>query len=84
MSEETKKLIVKSYVDNILKFYVPKDLYFFIFKYYNAKKPIYFDKNVNRYKFKITLIGDQETGKSNILLRYVVCTINTLNQYLVY
>ena len=77
-----KKLIVTSYINNELRklrYYMPNDLYIIIFKYYNSKNLIFFDKDCGRYKFRIALIGDPGTGKSNILLRYAVCIINSLN-----
>ena len=74
-----KLLIVTSYIDNELrklKYYIPNDLCVIVFKYYNAKKPIYIGKRFNRYNFKISIIGDPGTGKSSIVLRYAVCMCN--------
>ena len=76
MSVSRNKLIVISYIDNEtrkLRYYIPNDLYVIIFKYYNSKKQAHFEKINNRYRFKIVLIGDGKTGKTSIMLQYMVC-----------
>ena len=73
MSEERKKLIVISYIDNLLRklqYYLPNELYTIIFECYNSMIEII--KDDGKYVLNIGLIGDGGTGKSSIISRYVV------------